>query len=392
MDACSNIIFNFRKKSNMMTRAILILLFLLPGMVPGRIARAQADRTVMFYLGTFTSEGAEGLSLCTLDTVTGEMATVRVFKGIDNPGFLTISPDRQFMYVATRGPKATDPDGGAVSAFRIMEDGGLQFLNKQTSAGEDPCFVEVSRDGKWVAAANYSGGSVVLYPVGEDGELRPAASVVRHEGSGPRKNRQARPYAHSIRFTPFGETVYAADLGADRLFAYRLQLPEGKLVATPDASALLPAGSGPRHFDFTPDGRFCYVANELSSTVTVFAFRQGRMHQIQDISALPAGYEGVSYCADIHLSPCGRFLYVTNRGHNSVAVFSRDGDTGEISPLAYVPVEGNWPRHMALAPGGRFLLVANQRSHNITLFRLENGLPVFTGKELKTPAPVCIVF
>lgn len=353
---------------------------------------ARANHPLWFYVGTFTSEGAEGISLCSLDTVTGNLEEVRLFKGIDNPNFVRLSPDRKYLYATTRGPLAADPDGGSVTAFRVRDNGELQFINKRSSHGDDPCYADVSADGRWVAVANYGGGSVALYPVADDGSLEPASSVVRHEGSGPLKRRQSRPYAHSIRFMGGSDQLMAADLGADKLFAYSLDPSSGKLISRPGASTSLPPGSGPRHFDFTPDGQFIYVVNELSSTITVFENKEGSLVQLQDVTTLPGGYSGVSYCADIHLSPCRKFLYASNRGHNSVVVFSRDAASGMISPVTHVAVEGNWPRNFAMAPGGRFMLVANQRSHNITLFRMEGGLPVFTGKSLETKAPVCIEF
>lgn len=371
-----------------MKSLLLWTLLLMTSLLP----EAWSQGVARFYTGTFTSEGAEGISLCTLDTLTGDMEVVQVFKGIDNPNFLKISPDRRFLYAVTRGPRGVDPDGGSVSAFQIMDNGELRFLNKMSAHGDDPCYAEVSSDGRWLVVANYGGGSVVLFPLEEDGSLAPATSVVRHEGSGAHAVRQTRPYAHSIRFSPFDGLLYAADLGADRLFAYTLRPGPGTLEPKPGAQALLPPGAGPRHFDFAPEGRFCYVVNEISSTVSVFEFVNGAMSLLQDISTLPGEFRGTSFCADIHLSSCGKWLYASNRGHNSLAVFSRDAVTGRLTPVTHVSVEGNWPRNFALAPGGRYLLVANQRSHQISLFRLENGIPLFTGKELKTPAPVCVEF
>lgn len=344
-----------------------------------------------FYAGTFTSEGAEGIYRCSFNPSSGEIAIEQVFKGIDNPNFLRITADRKYLYAVSRAPKAVDPDGGAVMAYAISADGSLVFLNKQSSHGEDPCYVDVSSDGKFVAVANYGGGSVALYPVRADGSLEPASSVILHEGSGPNKARQTRAYAHSIRFSDRNDQVIAADLGTDKLFLYNLDRKEQKLVPSSQAMVSLPPGSGPRHFEITADHSFCYVVNELLSTVTVFRMDGEKFTEIQNISALPPGFTGTSYCADVHLSPDGKFLYVSNRGHQSVAVFQR-GNDGLLAAVQYVPVEGNWPRNFTIDPSGRFMLVANQRSHNITVFRLENGIPVFTGKELKIPAPVCISF
>lgn len=351
----------------------------------------EAANPLKFYVGTFTSEGAEGIAFCMLDQEREDLSLISVFKGIDNPNYLKISPDRKTLYAASRSPRNIDPSGGSVVAFRIGGNGSLLFLNKQSSQGEDPCYVDVSGDGRQVAVSNYGGGSVAVFPVAGDGSLLPASSVAVHQGSGLHKSRQSRPHAHSASFSRDGQTLFAADLGVDKLFAYTVQSPEGKLVAASPPFAELPAGSGPRHFAFSGDNRFCYVVNELASTVTVFRNEEGIMTLIQNLSTLPEDYSGESYCADIHLSPDGHFVYASNRGHNSIAVFRRE-DTGKLILMKTVSTMGNWPRNFVIDPTGKYMLVANQRSHSITLFRLEEGTPVFTGKELSTPVPVCLEF
>lgn len=355
------------------------------------IAEAQSGTPLNFYTGTFTSEGSEGIYLCSFDQTSGDISQMQVFKGVDNPNYLNKSADGKYLYVASRPPKPVDPEGGSVLAYRISADGTLEFLNKQSSHGQDPSYVEMSADGKFVAVANYGGGSVALFPVRDNGSLEPASSVIVHEGSGPDKARQQKAYAHSIRFLKGIDLVYAADLGTDKLFVYSLDRTSKKLVPAAQPFVMLPPGSGPRHFDFTEDMKYIYVVNELLSTVTVFQKKDEQMSEIQTISALPPDFKGVSYCADIHLSPDGKLVYASNRGHNSLVVFKREAD-GKLSLLKHVSTEGNWPRNFAIDPSGKFILVANQRSHNITVFKLENGIPVFTGKELKIPAPVCIEF
>jgi 6-phosphogluconolactonase len=355
-------------------------------------ADAQPGISDRFYVGTFTSEGALGIYVCSFDRHSGETGQIEILKGIDNPNFLKISPDRKYLYAVSRAPKSIDSGGGSVLAYRIKADGVLQFLNKQSSHGEDPCYVDVSEDGRFVAVANYGGGSVALFPVTGDGSLGEASSVIRHEGSGPDKMRQAKAYAHSIRFSKHSDLLYAADLGTDKLYRYTLDKMTKQLVPfAQQPFVMLPPGSGPRHFDFSNDGKFCYVVNELLSTVTVFYNALEKWSEIQTISALPGDFKGVSYCADIHLSPDGKMVFASNRGHNSIVVFSLEAD-GKLTLVKHVPTEGNWPRNFTLDPSGQFLLVANQRSHNITVFRLVNGIPVFTGQELKLPAPVCLEF
>jgi 6-phosphogluconolactonase len=352
---------------------------------------SQDGKLEKMYVGTFTSEGAEGIYLCNFNPLTGDLVQSQVFKGIDNPNFLRKSPDGKFLYVTTRAPFAVDPSGGSVVSYRINQSGALEFINKQSSQGNDPCYVDVSPDGKWVAIGNYGGGSVAIYPVNQDGSLKPASSLIKHRGSGPHPTRQKAPYAHSIRFMSDGLTLIAADLGTDQLLIYKLDKSTGILSSGDQAFVTLPPGSGPRHFEFTADEKFGYVANELNSTISVIERINGQLQVKQTLSTLPAGFKGTSFCADIHLSPDEKFVYVSNRGHQSIAVFERKAD-GSLSVVDHVHVQGDWPRNFTIHPSGKYMLVANQRSHNIAVFQLRDGIPVFTGKELKLPAPVCLEF
>jgi 6-phosphogluconolactonase len=354
-------------------------------------AFCQPEQIKDLYVGTFTSEGAEGIYICSFNTGNGELTEKEILKGIDNPNFLKKSADGRFLYVVSSSPQTINPEGGNLSAYRIRDNGSLAFINKQSSHGDDPCYVDVSTDNKYAVVANYGGGSVVLFPVSNDGSLQPASSVIQHAGSGPNKERQSKAFAHSIRFSTQDDLLYAADLGTDKLYAYKIDRSGNRLIPADPPYAILPPGSGPRHFDFSDDGKYCFVANELNSSVTVFQNKEGRMSEIQTISTLPSDFKGISYCADIHISRDGKLVYVSNRGHNSIVVFNREAD-GKLSPVKFVPTEGNWPRNFVLDPSGRYMLVANQRSNNITIFRLDSEIPVFTGKEVKIPAPVCLEF
>jgi 6-phosphogluconolactonase len=355
------------------------------------VAGAQSGVLENFYVGTFTSEGAEGIYLCTFDPGSGEIALKQVFKGVDDPSYLRKSQDGRFLFVVSRPPQKTDTTGGNVAAYRIMENGSLVFVNKQPTHGDDPCYTDVSSDGKWLVVANYGGGSVALFPLNGDGSLNPASSVVQHRGSGPDIKRQTMAHAHSIRFSKQSDIIYAADLGIDKLLAYKIDSQVNRLISASQPFVALPPGSGPRHFEFSDDGKYCYVVNELSSTVVVYKNQDNQLTVMQTITALPQNFSGVSYCADIHLSPDGKLVYASNRGNNSIVVFRRQED-GKLVTLKHVSTEGNWPRNFTLDPTGKYMLVANQRSHNIVVFRLENGIPVFTGKELKINAPVCLEF
>jgi len=352
---------------------------------------AQKPVTDRLWVGTFTSEGAEGIYLCSFEPSTGIISQERVFKAVDNPNFLCKSPDGNYLYVVSRAPTAIDPSGGSVMAYRINSAGNLEFLNKQSSHGNDPCHVAVSPDGKWVAIANYGGGSVAVYPVNSDGSLQPSSSLVKHRGSGPHPTRQRAPYAHSVRFSNDGKLLFAADLGTDQLLMYTLDQLTGIIAPASQPFVALPPGSGPRHFVFTSDEKFIYVANELNSTVSVIEKTNGQYRLKQTLSTLPAGFKGNSFCADIHLSPDQKFVYVSNRGHQSIAVFNRSSDGGLVFNTT-VYVQGDWPRNFTVHPQGKYMLVANQRSNNIAVFELRQGIPVFTGHEISLPSPVCLVF
>lgn len=345
---------------------------------------AQPQKSLSFYVGTFTSEGGTGILYCNLNPETVEIQLEETFKGVDNPAFLSISDDNKYLYAVA------ESNDGYLLAYEIAENGTLKFINKQFSNGAGPCFVNVSADGKWAAAANYGGGTVSLYPVSSNGGLLPATSVIVNQGSGADKVRQAVPRAHSARFSPFSNTVFSADLGTDQLDVFTIE--SGKLVQGEQRFVKMEPGAGPRHIEFHPSGKIVYVINELNSTITTVKLVNGKWERGASISTLPAGFDGKSYCADIHISTDGKYLYGSNRGHNSIAVFEINEDGLKLKTT--VQVEGNWPRNFALSPDGRFLLVANQRSGNITIFRIDEntGIPTFTGQELKTASPVCIEF
>ena len=370
-----------------MNRLRILLIFILGTLsVVG-----QKNNIQKFYVGTFTTEGAEGIYLCNFNNQTGEIMLESTFKAVDNPSFIKISPNQKYLYAATRASNKIEPSGGFMSAYKINNDGSLEFLNKQISNGLDPCHVDVSPDGKFVATATYGGGTTSLYEVNEDGSLQAASSVIVNQGSGFDKSRQAAPHAHSIKFSPFNNQVFSADLGTDQLNIYFLE--DNKLVQRGQNFMKLDPGSGPRHFDFFPEGKVIYVINELNSSVTSFELKEGNWEKIETVSTLPDDFNGESYCADIHVSLDGRFLYGSNRGHNSIAVFKID-DSKRLKISGFVPVEGDWPRNFVISPDGKHMLVANQKSGNITVFKIDgkNGMPEFTGEEIKLPSPVCLEF
>ena len=352
----------------------------------------QNSRSCKFYVGTFTSEGAKGIYLCLFNNKTGEITLNATFEGMSNPSFLKISPDRNTLYVVTRMPSQQNKSDGFVEAWHIKNDGRLKFINKRDSHGSGPCHVDVSHDGNFVAIATYGGGTTSLYPLTAEGVIMPATSTIINSGSGPDKSRQSAPHAHSIRFGPSGNKVYSADLGTDQLNIFNME--NNKLVPAKQKHVKLSPGAGPRHFDFHPGKKVIYIINELNSTITALKNRKGTWKKFQTVSTLPPGYTETSYCADIHVSSNGRFLYGSNRGHNSIAIFEIDDGSQELKWKGTVSCRGDWPRNFALSPDGNFLLVANQKSHNITVFKIDEntGMPEYTNNEINLSAPVCIEF
>lgn len=347
------------------------------------------------YVGTYTSEGSEGsegIYHCSFNTETGDLELENTITGIDNPSFLTISENRKYLYAVSRTTKEVEKTGGYIVGYKIEKSGNLKMLNKQVSNGFGPCHVDVSADGKYAAIAAYFSGTTSLYPLKKNGKIEEATSIIQNEGSGVNKDRQEGPHAHSIQFSRFDNTVFSADLGTDQLNVFNLE--NNKLVPAKQAFVKMKDGAGPRHFQFHPNGNTIYVISELSSTISVLQRDKESWSKVRDVSTLPVDFTGNSYCADIHISPDGKYLYGSNRGHNSIAVFSVDAKSSDIEFIKTVSVEGNWPRNFTLSPEGNFLLVANQKSGNITVFEVDKttGIPVFTGKEIKLPAPVCLEF
>jgi len=371
-----------------MKRSILFLLTLLITLT----LFAQHKNLEKFYVGTFTAEGAKGIYFCSFNSESGEVKLENTFKGIDNPNFLRLSPNKDFLYVASRVPAKVEQSGGYICAYKVEENGNLKFLNKQHSNGLDPCHIDVSKDGKHVATATYGSGTTSLYPIKSDGSLNVASSIIQNKGTGAEASRQSKPHAHSIKFAPFSNEVFSADLGTDQINVFMLN--NNELQSTAQKFIKMAPGSGPRHFVFHPNGEVIYVINELNSTISSVQKVKGKWEVVQSISTLPKDFKGESYCADIHLSADSKYLYGSNRGHNSIAVFEVNEKDQTLESIGNVPVEGNWPRNFCITPDGNWMLVANQKSGNITVFKLnqKTGIPEYSGKKTELPSPVCIEF
>jgi 6-phosphogluconolactonase len=332
-----------------------------------------------------------------MDTRSGELRRVGSVKAGANPSFLAIHPNGRVLYAANEVEQHNGRATGAVSAFAIARDtGALTRLNERPSEGGAPCYVSVDRSGRAVLVANYVGGSVALLPIQADGALMAARHVVRHVGTGPNAARQSAAHAHCIVADPSNRFALAADLGIDRVLVYRLELDAGALRHVERGDAVMRAGSGPRHLAFHPTLPLLFVANELDSTVTTLGFdrESGVLSPLHTHSTLPAGWTGANYPADIHVASSGRTLYVSNRGHNSLAVFSIADSTGALALEQVASTGGDWPRNFSLDPTGRWLLVANQRSGSVGVFARdqESGRLTPTAQRLAIPSPVCLRF
>jgi 6-phosphogluconolactonase len=355
----------------------------------------QLNEELLVYVGTYTRGENEGIYVYRLDPSSGALTLASTVRGINNPSFLALHPQHRYLYsVSEVGGEAGRPTGG-VSAFAIdPPTGALTGLNQQSSQGTGPCHLSVDQTGQYVLVANYGSGSVALLPIREDGQLGEATDFIQHEGSSVDPGRQERPHAHSITLDPTNRFAFAADLGLDKILIYQLDLSRGKLIPHEEPWVAVTAGAGPRHLAFHPDGRYAYVINELDNTLIAFAYDEARgtLRTLQTLSTLPEDFQGPSYCADVHVAPSGRFIYGSNRGHDSIAIFAVDEAAGRLSLVDLEPTQGKFPRNFALDPTGTFLLAANQDSDNIVTFRIdpETGQLTPTGHVTNVPKPVCV--
>jgi 6-phosphogluconolactonase len=353
-----------------------------------------AERLV--YVGTYTHSGrSRGIYVYRLDA-TGALTHVHDVPDVADPAFLALAPDGRHLYAVNWLKEYQGRPGGSISAFAVdAASGDLAFLNRQPAGGADPCHLCVDPSGRCVLVANHESGTVAVLPIEPDGRLAAPSDVRQHVGSGPRPA-QAGPHAHFVAFDPAGRHLLACDKGTDHVMVYRLDAAAGRLLANDPPSAALHAGAGPRHLAFTPDARFVYVNNEQDSTVSAFAYdaERGALRHLQTASSLPAAGAERNTTSEIALHPSGRFLYVSNRGHDSIAIFALDRATGGMEARGHQPSGGRTPRFFALDPSGAYLLACNQDGDTIVTFRVdaESGQLEPTGAVAEVPSPVCLVF
>lgn len=354
-------------------------------------AGGTPPQPLRIYIGTYTGSGSEGIYVADFDAKNGKLGTPRLAAETSNPSFLTLDPSGQRVYSVTETRDDAGRHGAALIAWAINSpDGTLTEIGRASAGGDGPCFVDVSDDGRFAAIANYGGGSVAVYALDADGKPT-RTDFVQHEGSSTNPQRQGEPHAHAVQFTNDGRRLLAADLGTDELIVYDLS-DEGKLRRNDAATFKLPDGHGPRHFVFSPDQQYVLVINELSSIVTVLRYEGDKLTSVGEYSTLPQGFSGNNTTAEIQFHPSGEYVYGSNRGHDSLAVFEW-GKTGKLTPIGHVSTGGETPRNFRPSPDGKWLIAANQDSDNLVVFRLGGGgMPLPTGESQKLSKPVCIKF
>ena len=378
--------------------------------VPRAISRVrggpqEADR--MLYVGTYTDKTASrGIYQLRFSPGSGAMSIVGVAAETLNPSFVALAPDGAAAFAVNEVGQLDGHPGGGVTAFsRDPATGALRATGQQPTNGADPCYVSTDRTGRFLFVANYTGGSIAMYPILPGGALGAMAGFIQHHGHGPNADRQEGPHAHCVITDPMNRFVLVSDLGLDRIMVYRFDPAAGKLQTSTAGQGILAPGAGPRHLAFRPDGRVLYVVNELNSTITAFHYdaETGSLTEMQTVPTLNepaialAGSADVEKAApnqpaDLHLHPSGRFLYSSNRGFNSISAFTIDAATGRLSPAGVTSCGGDWPRNFTIDPSGQFLIVANQRSDSIVSFRIDpaTGSLRPTGERVSVPAPVCL--
>jgi len=370
---------------------------LLLAFVPAGVAKDSPRNKYLLFVGTYTEKESKGIYAYRFDTASSELTPLGVAAETTNPSFLAVDPSGHFLYAVNEVPTYKGATGGAVSAFAInRQTGKLSLLNEVPSRGADPCYISFDRSGKFALVANYTGGSVAVFPVQSDGRIGAASAFVQHAGSSVSKERQEGPHAHWIETTPDNRYAIAVDLGLDELLVYRFDAKTGALTPNDPPFAKLDPGAGPRHLAFHPSSKFAYVVNELQSTVTTFSYDadRGAFHKLGSVSTLPKNFSGTNDTAEIHVHPNGKFLFASNRGHDSIVVFTIDLKSGALTLVDHFPTGGKTPRNFEIDPTGKVLFVANQDTNNIVLFRIDpdTGRLSRIGQPLEVPSPVSLRF
>jgi 6-phosphogluconolactonase len=368
------------------------LIFLLVLTVP------VAAKTLV-YFGTYTGSGSKGIYRSILDEKTGELSDLVLAAELENPSFLVVSPDQKYLFAVSENGKFKGKEGGGVSSFAIGKDGGLTVISQVNSGGGAPCHISTDSQGKCLLVANYMGGSISSYQIAADGKLvAPAAGgFIQHEGQGAQLPRQASPHAHSVNVDPSGKRAYVADLGLDKVLIYKLDAAAGTIAPNDPPFLKLPDATGPRHFSFHPSGKWAYTNLEMSLQVAALSHdpETGALNVLEIESTVPegTGRKGNS-TAECLVHPTGKWVYVSNRGHNTIAAFAIDQKTGKLDFIERESTQGKTPRNFGIDPSGRFLIAGNQHSDTVTVLKInqDTGSLDPIGHQIKVPAAVCIRF
>ena len=358
------------------------------------LGQAGADPTrALVCFGSYSTPDKESVHLFQLNLQDGSLKKLNAVDGLTNPSFLKIHPNGKYLYTVNEVSTFDGKKSGGVTAFALDVKGGkLNKINQQPSGDTGPCHLTVDATGKYVLVAHYGGGSTSVLPIKKDGSVGTLVSQIKHKGSSVH-SRQKAPHAHSVHVGPNNKFAFAPDLGIDKVLVFSFDEKTGAIAETKFDGAKLEPGSGPRHFSFHPDGEFAYVINEITQTVTAFRYnaKRGRLRTLQTLSSVPHPVEGNS-TAEVLVHPTGKFLYGSNRGHNSIAMFRINEKNGKLTALGHESTRGSTPRNFGIDPTGQFLLAANQQSDNVVVFRInqDTGKLKFTGNEIKLSKPVCV--
>ena len=352
---------------------------------------ASSQKSFLFIGGYNDKAPGKGIYVYSFDAATGKASWISNTEGIVNPSYLTVDPQGKFVYACT---DTRTPGAGSVSAFSFdKKTGAIQFINKQPAGGDNPVYISLHKTRKWVTIGTYTSGTLAVFPLNEDGSLRPFTQNIQHTGNSIRPN-QTKPHVHAVVFSPSHDRLFVPDLGLDKIKIYRFNDKSATPLQDTTFTSTKPGG-GPRHFTFHPNGKYAYLLEEMGGAVMAYRYNaaKGKLDSLQRILTHPADSVGSFHSADIHVSPDGKFLYASNRTRqNNIAIFSIDKNSGKLKLLGYESTRGTTPRNFVIDPSGKYLLVANQGSGNIVIFKrnLQTGLLTATGEEIKAPEPTCL--
>lgn len=368
-----------------------LLLFLLLMLTFFSNARAEV---LPLFIGTYTQDNSQGINLAHFNTETGELKDIAIAAPTANPTFLALHPNGKYLYCVNESGKTANEEIGGISAFAIDDKKNLTPLNA-VAAGGGLCHLSIDATGKYLLAAAYGGGWVEVWALKTNGEIGERTQFLQHPTETDGNEKQKKPHGHQFILSPDNRFSFAVDLGLDKIFMHHFDATTGKFSPTNPAFAAIADGSGPRHLVFNSDATFAYVINELGNTITVFKHRDGALENLQTIATLPENFGGKSYTAEITIHPNGQFLYGSNRGRDSIAIYSIDAATGKLKQIGEALTEGRNPRHFSISPDGKWLLAANQSDHSIIVFRVDQASGMLTKTSLvkNIPGePVCLLF